>query len=159
MSPQTRWTIIIVALLGSSLLVHGIMLVVALSDSSFAVEENYEQKAADWDERMRQRQFNRALDWSVDIDTAVAGPRGEVEVSVTLLDAQNAPIDDASLTLETFHNARATRKLRESLPARGDGLYQAVLPMGQSGVWEFRLTATRGDDTFTFTKKQLVAVR
>ena len=48
-----------------------------------------------------------------------------------------------------FHHADSNRRVEVNFAAEAAGRYAARLPISGKGVWEFRLTATRGADTFT----------
>jgi nitrogen fixation protein FixH len=71
-------------------------------------------------------------------------------VTVRLADKAGAPIAGAQVTVEAFHNARASRILSAALDPRGQG-YSAVMPLERPGLWEFRLRVTRGPEVFVAT--------
>lgn len=141
------WPALVVALLGAVVVADAVMIWVAVSDPSFAVEEDYYPRAVAWDETMAARRRSDALGWSVRWALAPQAPgAGGTEVTAILVDRSGAPVEGARVTLETFHNARAATVLRAELRAIGDGRYAAVLPMRRPGLWEMRLDARRGDD-------------
>lgn len=153
--PQVRWPLGIVALLLMSVVIQMIAVFLAAGDPSFAVEEDYERKAARYDEVIAQRAENERLGWRAAVRTVPPeARRGAVEVDVTLLDAAGDPIDDADVEFETCHLARAANILRARPRAVGDGRYRVELDMRRTGIWEFRITARRLDETFTATVRQ-----
>ncbi|UCF67695.1 MAG: FixH family protein [Acidobacteriota bacterium] len=156
MKPHIVWISIIVGLLALSVVVHGILLVAALSDPSFAVEPDYEAKAANFDAIQRQRWASQRLGWTTELRTRPAVDPGEVEISLEAFDRDGEPIRDAAVELETFHNARAAEVINGRLTHIREGRYRGVLPMTRSGVWEIRLTITSEDDVYVRTLRKNV---
>ena len=129
-----------------------ILAYMAISDPSFAVEEDYYQKALNWDDKRAQDLRNADLGWTIGFDLAERrAPDGTLELYARLIDAGGNQIPDARISVETFHNARAARIVRAELRRGEDGAYSAALPIFRPGLWEFRFRAVRGDDRFTHT--------
>jgi nitrogen fixation protein FixH len=143
------WIGIVVGLLTMTVAMQVLLLVVATTDPSFAVEPDYEARAARWNEVQRQEATNRRLGWTVDLETTPAATPGMAAVRVSLFDTWGKPLRDATVEIETFHAARAANVVKATLPGDGEGAYVATLPLRPSGLWEFRLTARSGDDLFT----------
>ncbi|UCD75941.1 MAG: FixH family protein [Phycisphaerales bacterium] len=158
MKAKITWIGIIVGLLGMSVVIYGIAIVITVTDPSFAIEPDYEKKAADWDTIQRQQAINRALAWSATINVEAGPKRGEIIVRVTLHDRDDAPIDGAIVELDAFHNARASQIYRARLDHAGEGQYTAAMPIRRSGIWEFRLTANHRGDVFTKTIRKTLKV-
>lgn len=138
--------VLVVVVIGANL----ILAYVAISDPSFAVEEDYYQKALRWDDKRAQDLRNTELGWTIRFDLADRrAPDGTLELHARLTDAEGNEIPDAKVTVETFHNARAARIVRADLLRGEDGEYRAALPIFRPGLWEFRFQATRGNDRFT----------
>jgi nitrogen fixation protein FixH len=130
---------------------------VATTNPSYAVEDDYYQKALHWDQRRAQQRANDELGWSVTL--AVSGPRtasDPASLELVLTDRDGRPVDGAAVSVEAFHNARADRILRAPLGGSGGGRYSSNLAMRRPGVWEFRITATRGETTFTHRETRYV---
>jgi len=144
------WPIAIVVLLGGLVTGDIIMLIKATSDPSFAVEDDYYQKAENWDEYAAQRDTNSRLGWRAVLTAAVV-ERGAARVSVILVDREGTPIPGAAVSVVAFHNARASNRLEGTLTWNPDGSYETELPLRRPGIWEFRLLVTRGEETFTQT--------
>jgi nitrogen fixation protein FixH len=133
---------------------------IATSNPSYAVEENYYQKGLEWDAKRAQDRRNASLGWVVDIHVHPAPKVGVSPIlELTFTDAEGSPIGAAAVSVETFHNARAAEILRAQLTDSGDGRYTTGVPMKRSGVWEFRITAIRGADTFTYTETRYVSLK
>lgn len=154
-----RWPAGIVALLGMSVVIQTFAIFVAHGDPSFAVEPDYEQKAANYDDVIAQRQANAALGWTASVRTVPADrPGGAVIVRVRLVDGTGAPVDGAAVSFDACHVGRASNVLHSSLSPDASGSYSVELPASRSGIWEFRITATRSDDVFTAKIRQDVLV-
>jgi nitrogen fixation protein FixH len=151
--PHIRWPAFIAGALALQVVSSLITIYLATTNPSYAVEDDYYQKALRWDETRAQQRRNFALGWNLTFEVqGPAAPGDRAEVSVSLLDAASEPIDGAIIELETFHNARADDILKTTFVGTGDGTYTSSLPMRRSGLWEFRFVVTRGSDTFTLTQ-------
>ncbi|MGE3164195.1 MAG: FixH family protein [Planctomycetota bacterium] len=125
------------------------VLLVASNHPSFAVEEDYYQKALAWDQTKAEQQASDRLNWTATV-AYVALPPGAgpgVEMVLTLRDA-SGPITGADVAVRTFHRAEPKAVLRAQLTDGGDGSYRAVLAMGRVGSWQVDIVAQRGDDRF-----------
>lgn len=147
-----HWPYLIVALLAVSLSANLALLVLAVDDPSFAVEPDYYEKAMAWDARRAQERRNEELGWSLELKVGAARSLpGSRRIEVLLLDREGLTIEDATVRLETFHNARAGNILETTLAAEGEGRYAALLPLRRPGLWEFRFVVERGEETYTET--------
>lgn len=135
----------------SLLFVHvaGVVTLIALAtgDPSVQLEEDYYAKGLAWDQRMAQDRENVRLGWQSEVALQPLGPE-KVYVQVRLEGRRGEPIDGATLSLETFHKARAGEKIRSSLRAIGPGSYATILPLRRAGLWEIRLEARRGAERY-----------
>jgi len=150
-----QWPWIIGGLMAVVLGANLILMYVATSDPSFAVEENYYQKGLDWDDKRAQDRTNTDLGWSLQLEVAARrSADGTTGLTANLIDRDGQPISDATIHLEAFHNARAAAIQKRDLAPRGDGRYSASLLMRRPGLWEFRFEVSRGEQRFTHTVVQ-----
>lgn len=126
----------------------------ATTDASYAIEEDYYQKAINWDEKRAQDRTNDELGWSLTFAVTPPTTPGEhpaIEVNLAGINAK--PLTGATVSLETFHKARSEDIIHITLEPTGDaGRYTALPAMRNNGLWELRFTVTRGVDTFTHTE-------
>lgn len=150
------WPAAIVAILTLGVGANVVLLVVANSDPSFAVEEDYYRKGLDWDLKRSQDARNDALGWTVDLAAvaAVGDPSPALELTVAVRDPEGHAVDDADLTIEAFPLARSGTVDRAGFHGVGDGLYRASLPFRRPGLWEFRIRVERGADVFTWSMQR-----
>lgn len=146
---KSLWWMIPVALLVASVGGQVVLAYAATSDPSFAVEEDYYQKAVDWDAKRAQDAVNEKLGWQVKVEPMNASLRGPVLLSATLIDRAGKPISGATLDVEAFHNARMNQKTKVTLVEKAPGRYQAELSVRRPGLWELRFRAVKSPDTFT----------
>jgi nitrogen fixation protein FixH len=144
---------LIFVLLGGQLLLMFVMVYLAISDGSFAIEPDYYQKGLNWDDTAAQLRNNQRLGWKADVqvgeDVSVLSER---TVSCSLTDQAGRGLDGAEVELEAFPHVRGSERATVALSPAGNGLYQAKLRFGRKGVWEFRFVARRGPETFTHTE-------
>jgi len=144
------WPWVIAGALALHVVASLVVVFVAASNPSYAVEEDYYQKALHWNDKRAQDRTNEELGWSLDLTVRpTVTPGEEPTLEVRLADAGGEPVDGAVVAVETFHNARAGDILRASLDAVGEGVYRTTLPMRHNGRWELRFTVDRGLDHFT----------
>ena len=143
------WPVGLVALLVGSAAANLALVFITSRDASFAVEPNYYAKALAWDERMAEQRRSDALGWSVVLYVEPTAP-GRMRVMARLLDKSERAVDGARIEAEAFHNARAQRILTTAFAPAGE-IYAAEIGIDRPGLWEFRLRATRGADTFVAT--------
>jgi len=148
--PGSWWPTIIAGALALHVVGSLIVVYVATSDPSYAVEKDYYQKAVNWDEKRAQDRTNEDLGWLLGFAvTPPARPGDQPKIEVTLNEADGEPVTGAMVTVEAFHKARGDDIVRSSLIEVGDGVYMASLPMRRNGRWELRFTVDRGSDHFT----------
>jgi len=144
------WPWIIAGALAIHVVASLVVVFVATSNPSYAVEEDYYQKALHWNDKRAQDRTNEELGWILNLIVRPAATPGEQPtLEVHLADAGGEPVDGAVVAVETFHNAHANDILRASLDAVGEGVYRTTLPMRHNGRWEMRFTVDRGQEHFT----------
>jgi nitrogen fixation protein FixH len=121
---------------------------VATRDPSFAVEEDYYQRALRWDDELAQRRRNDALGWRLLPSLSVIAPDSGAML-VVRLDDRARPVDGARVTVRALHIARSAEPLDAVLQASGPGLYQTRLALRRPGIWELRFDVTRAGERFT----------
>lgn len=160
MTISRYWPVAVIGLAAVVLGANFFLVYLAVSDPSFAVEPDYYQKALNWDEHRSQQQSNLDLGWNFKFNLALdRGPDGALELRAILLDRQGVPIDDARITVETFHNAMSGYPLEAHLVSSGQGAYSADLPIRRPGLWEFRFVVDRDGEHFMQTEIREVGWR
>ena len=158
MKANVRYPLMIGGLLSIPVTVVTIAIVVMSGDKGFAVEPNYYQKAVSWDAEMAQRRANLDLGWSVRWTATAAGsPAGPdlravrpgTVLDAALVDRQGDPVAGAAVTVVLFHNGESGRRVEQALKPDATGSYRGGVAMERDGLWELRLTATRGPVVFT----------
>ncbi|MBD3872812.1 MAG: FixH family protein [Acidobacteria bacterium] len=150
MKKGSLWPWIIAGALALHVVGSLVVVFVAASNSSYAVEEDYYQKALHWNDKRAQDRTNEELGWILNLTVRPAVTPGEQPtLEVHLAEAGGEPVDDAVVAVETFHNARADDILRARLDTVGEGVYRTTLPMRRNGRWELRFTVDHGQEHFT----------
>jgi nitrogen fixation protein FixH len=145
-----HWPILLAGLLASGVAANVYFMVRAVSDPSFAVEPDNYAKAIAWDAHQAQAGENATLGWSVAL--AVAEPdrgTGRARVVATLADRDGRRVPGLTVGLTAFHNARASEIVTATLSETAEHAYVADVAVLRPGLWEFRVAATRGTETFT----------
>lgn len=151
------WPGMIFVIIGLHIAIMLVMVYVATSDRSFAIEPDYYQKGLHWDEIAKQRQVNAQLGWKVAIEVAPAADvYGQRVVTCKLTDRDGAPVEQAAVDVVAFAHARASERVLAALTTKGGGIYEGKVRLTRKGLWEFRLFVQRGGDTFTHAEQQQV---
>jgi len=144
------WPIGITAILATSVVGNLIMMRVANNDPSFAIEDNYYQRAVDFDTTMQQQRRSDALGWTAAV--AIHGVRrGAGVLRVQLSDSSALPIAADSVVAVAFFNARANERVRLILTHESTdapGVYRHAIAVAHSGQWEVQIGAWRGNEHF-----------
>jgi nitrogen fixation protein FixH len=144
------WPLLLVGLLASGVGANVYFMFRALGDPSFAVEPDYYAKAVAWDAHQAQARDNAELGWSLTLAVAAADRgTGRAHVVLKLADRVGRPVSGATVGLTAFHNARAADIVTATFSETAEHEYVADVPVVRPGLWEFRLVAERGPETFT----------
>lgn len=154
-SPGTLIPLLIAGALGLHVLVMIGMVHIATSNDSYAVEPDYYAKALAWDDRRAQERVNAELGWVLDFVVEPAPTGADPILRVAVTDGVGQPIPDADVVVEAFSNRRRDDVHTATLVPSGSG-YSASMPMRGSGRWEFRFTAVRGENLFTYRETRHV---
>lgn len=160
-----RWALAPVFILGGGLLGLGVMTALAVDDPSFALESNYYQKAVDVDQQRAQEAQNRALGWTLEVDSvdsvdatdpgAATDAGAATDLLVRLVGPAGA-LDGAVIRAEGFHNARASEVRTLEFRPDGIGRYRARLSAVRPGLWEIRFRVSRYGVVFTHVERLML---
>ena len=155
---QSKWPLLVMALLGGHVAILVAVVVVATRDPSFAVTPNYYENAVNWDRSQAQKRASAKLGWKLEIVAAdEADAKGRRAVTFALTDPTGAAIGNATLTVTCFHHARATEPTRLNMMTAADGRAIQLLPIRHAGFWDFQCNAVAPDGRmFTATVTQYV---
>jgi len=135
---------IIFVLLGLNMTVVAITIWVAVGDPSFAVEPNYDVKAANWQQTVDARARALALGWTVEVvDPRVGGP-----LRLDVRDRHGDPLESARAEAVVFHHAFAGLRREYPLVAIGEGRHVGVEPLDRAGKWHVRVSVEDGQNRF-----------
>lgn len=147
--PGVFWPAVIAGALALHVIAMTVMVYIATSNDSYAVEPDYYAKALAWDERRAQEHHNAELGWRLDFVVEPAAPGADPVLRTTLVDADGVPVTGARVAVEAFANVRRDDVLTATLSPTPDG-YEIAMPMHGNGRWEFRFEVTRDQDVFTY---------
>lgn len=147
MKPATLWPAAVVAVLAITVGANAWLMWKARDPNGAVIEPDYYRKAVAWDSLAARQGRSDALRWSAD---ATIGPaaRGLARVRATLADSLGVPVAGAAVRLEAVHNLAAAHPVLAPLAETAPGVYEAETALDRPGLWELRLTATRGADVF-----------
>jgi len=152
------WPVIIISLMIMNAGIVATTVYLAVSDKSVATEPDYYAKAIDFGSTIRQREASNRLGWKTAPMLRAAIDGRSVELVISLFDREGRPINDAAVSAVAFANVRAGDRQTIALNSvdRATGAYSAPIRIDRPGVWNIRMTAVRGDDTFVHDTDLLV---
>lgn len=152
-----QWPLLVVGLLLAQFCISGTTIYLAHSDPHFGVEPNYYEKAVHWDDTARQRETNRKLGWKAAVAISPdADGNGRRQVTVTIMDADGAAVQQAKIDVESFHHLSSSQRAHWSMAETEPGTYAGTPQMPNPGVWELRFVAMSAGQTFTFIETTYV---
>jgi nitrogen fixation protein FixH len=149
MKRGTWWPIGISVVLGATVAANIWVAKIANDDPSFAIEQDYYQKAISWDSTLAQADRNTQLGWRLTPELGPIGANGRVRVSAKLTDSTGAPISAATVRVSALQVARANQVHEATLAAVGGGEYDAQIDARLPGQWELRFDVRAGSAHFT----------
>lgn len=145
MTPYARfWAWLPALLLGSMLVGLGTLAHIAIDDPHFALEPNYYDKAVHWDRSRAEERASQALGLQLSLGPVSVAADGSAELELRVRDADGGAFAGAVLEVEAFPNAFASRVQRPAIHEAAPGVYRAKLERALPGLWELRVSATRG---------------
>jgi nitrogen fixation protein FixH len=158
MNAARLWPVAIVGVLAVTVGANVVLLYEAHGRDAAAIEPDYYRRALAWDSTLAQRARDLALGWRLEAHLGEPGPAG-TPLTVRLIDADGAPLADATVSVEAIHNAEGARRVRATLRPDHDGVHHALLPLAHRGLWELRFEAVRRGERFTATVRAETAGR
>ncbi len=149
------WPAIVVGILGLTVAGNLWVMRIAKADPSFAIEQDYYQRAVNYDARRGIEQRSDRLGWHLDLRAGPIGPTGAM-LSVMLRDSTDAPVDSAQVVVRLTRVARSQTVIPVSLRPVAGG-YEAVVPIDAAGLWDVALEARRGPARFVALRRLDVA--
>ena len=149
MKRGTWWPIGITVVLATTVAANIWVAKIASDDPSFAIEQDYYQKAVAWDSTLAQGARNARLGWRLTPALGSIGSTGRLRLSAKLTDSTGAPISAATVRVSALQVARANQVHEATLAAVGDGEYDAQIDSRLPGQWELRFDVRAGSAHFT----------
>lgn len=142
------WPGLIFVFLGLNIAICATTAYLANSDRSFKVVKDYDSKASSWDKDQTKIRAGEALGWRVQL-TLRPHAEGACDLSVTLKDASDASLPNASITLEAFHHAFPNDIVKSKFASNENDEYATTIPVAREGRWTMELTVQQGDHVYT----------
>lgn len=146
---------IFVAGFGVVLLANAIMIYVATTTwTGISVNRSYD-KGLHYNRNLEAAERMAALGWQASIETALTTDlAGTLEVRLSERDG--APLYRAGVVVEFERPTHEGYDFVVPLDAEGSGRYSASFAAPLAGLWDLRLTVTRGEDLFVTTERILL---
>jgi nitrogen fixation protein FixH len=154
---RNAWPIGIVSVIAAFLAGDAIMVTMATRDPTFGVEENYYQRAVQYDQQRSADLRTTTAGWTVRIEIAdVPFPDMPRRVDVRITDSAGRPVDGVAGRLTAIRPADVRLRNGGDLIAVPDqsGLYRLLLKVPVQGLWEFDLAAVKSGEPYHAVVRQ-----
>ena len=156
-SAQLMWTGFILMFFLIQAVIWTVAISATANDRSHVVVAGYDEKALMWDEEKALRAASVRLGWRAEISVSSGGDiYGIRNVTIKLQDANQTPIEKATLELTAFHRARAADRQQIEVSELSHGVYSGMIRIQKSGPWQFDGIAKKGDDTLLISERQSI---
>ena len=130
----------------------GVLVYLAITSWSGLTAENYYEKGLRYNETLREEQRQTELGWRADLTFASRGTAaGRLEVR--MVDAAGRPLDGLGIEGVVARPTHEGLDQPIALKPVGDGRYRTDLTLPLPGMWELRLRAGNGRDSFKFRRR------
>jgi nitrogen fixation protein FixH len=151
------WPGLVIAMLGGQIILMLVMVYMATSDRSFAVEPDYYRKAIRWDETVAEHRVSNQLGWRIKLSVAdETDIYKNRDIDCTITDKAGRPIEGASVEMIAFAHARGSQRTELTLDPIAAGHYSSRLRVPRGGKWEFRIVVRRAEQTYTEIQQLVV---
>lgn len=145
------WPTIVIGLLAVTVGGNIWVAVIASRDPSFAIEENYYQRAVSYDLEQAREQRSDRLGWVLEL-TAGSTTAAGTPLTAVLRDSTGAVVPDANVRVQLRRVARSQTATPATLSFVGTH-YAAVVPMYDAGLWDIAIEARRGTARFSAQRR------
>lgn len=157
MSTPKFWIGLVIGLLSLNAVIGAALVYFAHSDPSHVIEKDYYAKAMAWDDHREQIARNKSLGWSVEIEPPhFRTPVQRRDVRLRLADEQGEAIEDASIEIVAYHNARSGDRQSVILSPEPNGGYEGEVRINRPGWWQFDVEVHFGGERFTDEQRHFI---
>ncbi|MEP0548824.1 MAG: FixH family protein [Rhodothermales bacterium] len=151
------WPGFVIALLLLSIFAAFQAFFAAQSDGGAQVVEAYYDSAIAFDDEQAAQAASNALGWSAGVEVG-ACEGGLCAVDVVVRDREGAPVEGLNGLLRVSRPQSAATVARIPLASSdAPGVYRQFVPLNADGLWDFAVTARRGDEQFVTEIRRDVA--
>ncbi|MDH5771539.1 MAG: FixH family protein [Rhodospirillaceae bacterium] len=147
-SPGWWYPWLFVGGLGIVVIVNGILVYFATNSWTGLSTDGHYDKGLAYNQTLDAQRQQDALGWKVDFNY---DPNGNL--SVKFIDANGAPLDGLTVTANLYRPSQDNVDYGVALQPAPLGSYQTQLQLPLPGLWEVRLNAVRGSDTFRLRRR------
>ena len=144
------WTF--VAFFAVVLAANAAMIWIAFATWTGLETESAYQKGLAYNRALQEAEAQQALGWRVELDVAAADGR-LARLEVALADRHGDLIEDARVSAAFVRPTHAGHDVQLTVPHIHGGVYGADAALPLPGLWEVRVTARSGTDTYRLRRR------
>ncbi|MCK5547117.1 MAG: FixH family protein [Rhodospirillaceae bacterium] len=134
--------------LGIVVIVNGILIYFAVNSWTGLSTDGHYDKGLAYNQTLDAQRQQNSLGWKADFNY---NPDGNI--SIRLTDINNKPLDNLKVKAQLYRPSQDDVDYSVDLQPTSAGAYQARLQLPLPGLWEVRLSANRGSDTFRLRRR------
>jgi len=155
---RNPWVWLLAGIMGTTLIVNGILITIAfLSPPGLVVEDYYEKGKEYFYNQAQLREETDRLGWSLSLDLPLAPQLNISEAYlVRVVDSAGIPVSDAKAEFAAFRPVENGRDFTQPMRDVGAGYYAAYVSFKLPGKWDLIITVQQGEDKMDIAKRIFV---
>lgn len=155
--PGWEWPFAIVAFFVLLALINAWVIYTSFSTAGPLVEEGAYERGIAYQQTIDKMAVPERLGWKTDF--SIAAENGVSMGRLALMDRERRPITGAQVMLKGIRPNDASADFLVPLPQMAAGLYQANLPLSQSGLWYFEISVKSGSQEALLKIQRMLSVK
>lgn len=145
---RNPWVLGWLALLVTVVGVNVAFIVTAFKTTPGLVDEAYYEKGRDHEQNFQKKLEARSrLGWDIRLNPPETITLGKpARYTINVADRIGMPLRDATVMLHAYRPSDAAADMQTTMDKIADGIYQNTLAFPLKGVWDLKVTVSRGED-------------
>jgi len=155
---RNPWVWLLVGIMGTTLIVNGVLIAIAfLSPPGLVVEDYYEKGKEYFYNQAQLREETVRLAWKLNLDLP---PAPKINISeaylVRVVDSIGEPVSGAKVEFAAFRPIESGRDFFQPMREVGAGYYATDVSFKLPGKWDLIITVQQGEDKMDIARRIFV---
>lgn len=157
---RNPWVLGWLGLLVTVLLVNVVFIVTAFKTMPGLVEEGYYEKGRDHEQNFQKKMDARnRLGWDIRLQSPETITLGKpANYTINVVDKVGMPLREATVTLHAYRPSDAAADMQTTMDKIADGVFQSYIAFPLKGIWDLKVTVSKGEDELELEQRINVLV-